>query len=166
MKRYNTVMYTLLAATIAGGLLLLDYVFKTRSKVAGEPSSVTPVETAALPAASPPTSETSNDSPLPIAASADTIPPSVPMNFKLKGDSKNQTLALSWSASTDNMEVAGYKVYDEDVLIATVTETSHLVKNVGHDETHVFTVRAFDAAGNESEASDKIHKKAKTKNKM
>ena len=56
---------------------------------------------------------------------------------------------LSWSASTDNVGVAGYDVYAGSTKIATEVVTSHIFTvSCGH--TYTFGVIAFDAAGNRS----------------
>ncbi|KKT28966.1 MAG: hypothetical protein UW15_C0023G0007, partial [Parcubacteria group bacterium GW2011_GWC1_44_10] len=50
----------------------------------------------------------------------DTTPPSVPTNLTATAISSSQ-INLSWTASTDNVGVAGYKVFRGGVQIATVT---------------------------------------------
>jgi hypothetical protein len=97
------------------------------------------------------------------AAQADVLDqanPSVPTNLaaSVTGDS----VALSWTASTDNVGVTGYSVYrgttagftvDAGSKIADVTDASHTDANrpVG---TWFYKVRARDAAGNASAPSD------------
>jgi chitodextrinase len=84
--------------------------------------------------------------------SSDTVPPSVPTN--LSGTSPLATeVSLSWSASTDNVGVAGYKVFRNSSQVATTTTTSYLDTGLVASTTYTYTVAAFDAAGNVSAAS-------------
>ncbi|HUP53355.1 MAG TPA: FG-GAP-like repeat-containing protein, partial [Longimicrobiales bacterium] len=59
----------------------------------------------------------------------------------------------SWSAATDNVGVTGYRVYRDDVVLATVTGTSHVDATVAPATTYTYEVTALDAAGNESARS-------------
>ena len=61
---------------------------------------------------------------------------------------------LSWTASTDNVGVTGYEVYRGTTLIKTVTGTSTSDTTVAAGTTYSYTVKAKDAAGNVSSASD------------
>lgn len=67
-------------------------------------------------------------------------------------------IKLTWQPSTDNKEVAGYKLYDNGVLIAklpkAVTRYSH--NDVRPESTHNYTLVAYDDSGNESEPSDPL----------
>jgi hypothetical protein len=60
---------------------------------------------------------------------------------------------LSWSGSTDNVAVAGYRVKRNGSTIATVVGTSHRDYAVSAYGDYVYCVEAFDAAGN-SRASE------------
>jgi len=87
-----------------------------------------------------------------IAAVADTVAPSVPIldNPTVDGTS----VSLSWSASTDNVGVASYKVYRSTTLIATVTSGTTFIDN-GRTAgtTYTYSVAAVDAANNASAKS-------------
>ncbi len=81
----------------------------------------------------------------------DTTPPSTPTN--LVGTPSGTQVALSWTGSTDNVGVTGYKVYRGGVEIASVTTTAYT--NTGLTAgTYQYTVKAFDAAGNLSATSN------------
>ena len=81
----------------------------------------------------------------------DTTAPTAPVN--LTASLVGTTATLSWTASTDNVGVSGYRVLRGTVLVGTVTGTSF--DNPGlAPGTHTFTVRAVDAAGNVSPASN------------
>jgi len=57
---------------------------------------------------------------------------------------------LSWKASTDNVGVAGYRVYRNGKLIATTTSTTHSDRGLNPLTSYTYAVGAFDAAGNSS----------------
>jgi hypothetical protein len=61
------------------------------------------------------------------------------------------SIALSWTASKDNVGVAGYVVSLEGTLIETVTATSVTVTGLSSGLEYTFEVEAFDKAGNKSE---------------
>jgi hypothetical protein len=64
---------------------------------------------------------------------------------------------LTWTASTDNVAVAGYYVYlDGNYIapVATVTTTSHTVTGLAPITAYSFEVTAFDASDNESGLSN------------
>ncbi|AUG81254.1 glycoside hydrolase [Kitasatospora sp. MMS16-BH015] len=77
----------------------------------------------------------------------DTQPPTSPGN--LQGMAGNGSASLSWTASSDNVGVAGYDVFNGSAKAATVTGTSATVSGLPAG-TYSFTVVAFDAAGNRS----------------
>jgi hypothetical protein len=60
------------------------------------------------------------------------------------------SVSLAWNASTDNVGVAGYHVYRNEVLIGTSSTTSFTDTTASPSTQYSYTVRAFDAAGNES----------------
>ena len=84
--------------------------------------------------------------------STDTTPPSTPTGLTAKGASTSQ-INLSWTASTDNVGVSGYKVYRSGSLIATATTTSYSDTGLPASTTYTYTVSAFDAVGNTSAQS-------------
>jgi len=78
--------------------------------------------------------------------------PTEPTNLTATAISASQ-IDLSWTASTDNVAVAGYKVYqspDYTTPVATTTTTSHTITSLASDTLYTFKVSAFDPAGNES----------------
>lgn len=83
----------------------------------------------------------------------DTAPPTVPTNLKATAISSSQ-INLSWTASTDNVGVTGYRIYRGGVQIATLTTTSYSNTGLAPSTTYTYTVRAYDAAGNLSNASN------------
>ena len=59
-------------------------------------------------------------------------------------------MSLSWTASTDNVGVAGYRVYRDGTQVATTTSASYVDNAVSQQTTYQYTVAAYDAAGNSS----------------
>ncbi|AZK48962.1 lytic polysaccharide monooxygenase [Paenibacillus lentus] len=89
----------------------------------------------------------------------DTEAPTAPGNLHVMGTPSSSSVSLMWNPSTDNVAVAGYRIYNGTALAATVsgTTTDYVVTGLSPDSTYTFTVRAFDAAGNESPASNSVH---------
>jgi chitodextrinase len=88
------------------------------------------------------------------AMPVDTTPPSVPSSVTASpGDGQ---VALSWSASTDNVGVAGYKVFRSGKLIGSTSSTSYSDTGLTDGTTYSYTVTAYDAAGNTSAQSTSV----------
>ncbi|MEV4369524.1 glycosyl hydrolase family 18 protein [Nonomuraea sp. NPDC049637] len=85
----------------------------------------------------------------------DKTPPSVPGNLRSTGVSNN-SVALAWNASTDNVAVTGYEVYRGGTLVTTVTGTTYNDTGLTANTSYTYTVRARDAAGNRSADSNQI----------
>jgi chitodextrinase len=60
------------------------------------------------------------------------------------------SLGLAWSASTDNVGVAGYGVYRNSTRVATSPVNSHTLTGLACGSYHYVGVDAYDAAGNRS----------------
>ena len=82
----------------------------------------------------------------------DTTPPSVPTGLGATAVSSSE-INLSWTASTDNVGVAGYNVYRGGTQIATSGSTSYFDSGLTASSSYSYTVAAFDAAGNTSAQS-------------
>ena len=64
---------------------------------------------------------------------------------------------LSWTASTDNVGVTGYDVYQNGTLVRSLgVTTSALITGLSPGTTYSYTIKAKDAAGNVSAASAAI----------
>jgi chitodextrinase len=83
----------------------------------------------------------------------DTTPPSAPTNLTATAVSSSQ-INLSWGASTDNVGVTGYDIYQNGIRIATVSTTSYGSTGLSPSTTYSYYVIARDAAGNSSPASN------------
>ena len=86
------------------------------------------------------------------AAGPDTQAPSVPTSLTASGTTQTAT-TLSWTASTDNVGVTGYEVFQNGTSIGTTPGTSLNVTGLTEATTYAFTVQAQDAAGNASASS-------------
>jgi chitodextrinase len=83
----------------------------------------------------------------PPVTTVDTTPPTAPAS--LASPAKTSTsVTLTWTASTDNVAVAGYDVYSGSTLLLTVADTQTTVTGLTPNTTYSFTLRARDAAGN------------------
>ena len=89
------------------------------------------------------------------AAGADTTPPSVPANLAVTGTTASSA-SLSWSPSTDNVGVAGYRVYRNGVQVGDPTGTTFTDAGLSAATQYTYTVAAFDAAGNISARSSGV----------
>src|SRR5438874_820423 len=85
-------------------------------------------------------------------APLDTQAPSIPTNLAASAITPT-TLTLSWNAATDNVAVAGYRVYLNGTLLLSPSSTSAQIIELTPDFTRSFTVAAFDAAGTASAPS-------------
>ncbi|HVW82779.1 MAG TPA: hypothetical protein VHC68_02430, partial [Candidatus Paceibacterota bacterium] len=68
----------------------------------------------------------------------------------------NSSIALAWDPSTDNVGVAGYKLYRDGLQIATTTGASYTDSNLAASTTYAYSIAAFDFAGNASPASPEL----------
>ncbi len=82
----------------------------------------------------------------------DTTPPSVPAGLHVTGTTSS-SIALGWTASTDNVGVTRYDVYRGSALAGSATGTSYTDGSLAASTTYSYTVKACDAAGNCSAAS-------------
>ncbi len=84
----------------------------------------------------------------------DTTPPTAATNLVANNPTSN-SVALSWTAATDNIGVASYQIYANNALKATVsgTTTSTTVTGLSPLTTYEFYIIAKDASGNSSAQS-------------
>ncbi|MGE5527804.1 MAG: discoidin domain-containing protein [Patescibacteria group bacterium] len=83
----------------------------------------------------------------------DTETPTAPANLAATAVSSSQ-IDLTWTASTDNVGVTGYKVFRGGVEIDTVAGTTYQDTGLTPNTTYSYYVKAFDAAGNVSPQSN------------
>lgn len=85
----------------------------------------------------------------------DVTAPSTPTSVTAS-DITGYGVDLSWTASTDNVKVTGYNVYNDTVLIASVTGTWANIYGLTPSTVHSIKIKAKDAAGNLSAASSPL----------
>lgn len=84
----------------------------------------------------------------------DTVAPTAP-TLAASGTTQTTT-SLSWSGATDNVAVTGYDVYKDGTLLGSTTSTSYAVSGLTASISYTFTVKAKDASGNVSVASNAV----------
>src|SRR5207245_9554946 len=90
--------------------------------------------------------------PVAVTVFNDTTPPSVPTGLTASAVSSSQ-INLSWTASSDNVGVSGYRVFRGGTQIATTSTTSYANTGLSPSTTYSYTVAAYDDAGNLSAQS-------------
>jgi poly(hydroxyalkanoate) depolymerase family esterase len=91
-----------------------------------------------------------------LQAGVDTTPPAAPSGLTVT-NTTDKTISLRWAASTDDVGVVVYQVYTGSTLVGTVpVATSATVSNLQPSTTYAFAVKAVDAAGNTSQASNTV----------
>ncbi len=98
-------------------------------------------------------SDPSNVVPITVS-STDVTPPSAPSG--LAGSFASGSVALSWTAATDNVGVVGYNVYRNGQYLSSPTGTSYSDGAVTAGQTYVYTVKAYDLESNLSADSNAV----------
>jgi len=78
--------------------------------------------------------------------------PTIPQGI-VSQSSGSYSVNLSWTASTDNVAVTGYRIFQNGNFLKAVTTNFTEVSGLSAETTYTFTVSAIDAAGNESTQS-------------
>src|SRR6185503_9181296 len=89
------------------------------------------------------------------ATTKDVTAPSTPTRLRATVESSSK-ITLTWTAATDNLKVAGYKVYRNGVLLGTKTLTSYTDNGLARNTSYTYTVAAYDDAGNTSAQSTAV----------
>jgi len=85
----------------------------------------------------------------------DSQAPTVPTNIRTLAVTTSSA-TIAWNASTDNVAVAGYHVYRGTTYLGDATGLSYTNSGLTANTTYVYTVKAFDAAGNNSAATSAL----------
>ena len=80
---------------------------------------------------------------------SDTSPPTTPKNPVLL-DRTSSSVTVLWSASTDNVGVAGYGAYVDGQLDGSTAASAHTFTGLACNTSFVFGIDAYDAVGNRS----------------
>jgi large repetitive protein len=86
---------------------------------------------------------------------SDIIAPTAPGNLVVTGTTRS-SVSLSWDFSTDDVGVIKYEIYVNSVKTYVTTNTSFTVNNLTALQTYGFYVKALDASGNLSPASNQV----------
>ncbi|MHB8125649.1 MAG: fibronectin type III domain-containing protein [Desulfitobacteriaceae bacterium] len=90
-----------------------------------------------------------------VNSQVDTIPPTAVTDLTVSGKT-DISISLSWTASTDNVGVTGYEIYQNGTKIDTTTATTYTSINLTPGTNYTYYVKAYDAANNLSDASNSI----------
>jgi chitodextrinase len=86
---------------------------------------------------------------------ADDTAPSVPAGLTMSSRTTT-SISFSWTASTDNVGVTGYKVYRNGTQVGISATTSYSDSGLTEGTSYSYTVAAYDAAGNTSAKSTAV----------
>nr|WP_223831719.1 lytic polysaccharide monooxygenase [Bacillus swezeyi] len=81
--------------------------------------------------------------------------PSIPTNL-IASKVTDNTVELQWNASKDDIGIKEYKIYRNNEVISTTSNTAFTDKNLKADSTYVYSVEAIDFSGKASGRSDDI----------
>ena len=85
----------------------------------------------------------------PAPTPTDTTAPSQPSGLTVSAPTQTG-VTVSWRASTDNVGVAGYRVYSNGAIAGSTGSTSYTVSSLFCSTSYALSVEAYDAAGNRS----------------
>ena len=83
------------------------------------------------------------------APAADTTPPSVPQGMAFASKTRT-TVSLVWRAARDDVGVTGYRLYRNNIRVATVKALRYTYTRLRCGTSYTFALEAVDAAGNAS----------------
>ena len=86
---------------------------------------------------------------------SDITAPSAPGNLITTGSDRS-SVSLSWDASTDDVGVTKYEIYVNGIKTYVTSNTSFKVNNLTALQTYSFYIKAVDASGNLSPASNQV----------
>ena len=92
--------------------------------------------------------------------SNDKIAPGAPKQLKIISV-KARSASFSWHASSDNVKVTAYNIYRNSHFLDKTDKTTFVDNTLKPDTSYTYQIKAMDAAGNESEASNKLSVKTR-----
>jgi chitodextrinase len=84
----------------------------------------------------------------------DYTPPSAPGALQATSITSS-SVTVTWNASTDNVGVTGYRLFNGNTEVTTTTGTIHTFKGLNASTSYTFGVEAYDAEDNTSTRSKK-----------
>ncbi|UOF01991.1 C1 family peptidase [Bdellovibrio reynosensis] len=105
---------------------------------------------AAAPAPAPAPAPTPTPTPVPSDTTAPTMPGSFNIAPALYNNGLNAKVTLTWTASSDNVGVAKYRIFVNGSVFAETTSLNYVHMNITKNVTYNYQVAAVDAAGNVS----------------
>ncbi|NLN75592.1 MAG: hypothetical protein GX139_04735 [Armatimonadetes bacterium] len=85
----------------------------------------------------------------------DDEPPTAPTNLRVTGTTSS-SISLAWNASTDNIGVAGYRIFRNGTQIGTATGTTYNDTGLANNTTYTYQVDAYDGKPNYSPKSNSV----------
>lgn len=93
-----------------------------------------------------------------VVNAADNVPPSVPGNLSaVPTNNGTGSVSLSWDAATDNMGVAGYRVFRDGAQISQISGLAFVDTGLVAYQQYSYQVQAVDQAGNTSALSSAVN---------
>lgn len=89
-----------------------------------------------------------------VVAVIDKTPPTAPADLVATFNNSTNAIDLSWTAATDNVGVAGYRIFRDGGTVPINTVNGTTFSDNGQSGTHSYAVAAIDAAGNQSDLSN------------
>ncbi|HSW79973.1 MAG TPA: Ig-like domain-containing protein [Candidatus Saccharimonadales bacterium] len=86
---------------------------------------------------------------------ADTSAPSAPTNLHTSLITNN-SIALAWTDSTDNVGVTGYRVFRNGTQVGTSANATYTDTGLTANTQYTYTVKAYDSSNNVSNASNSL----------
>jgi chitinase len=88
------------------------------------------------------------------AVQPDSTPPSTPGSLQTSAITST-SVTVSWTASSDDVGVTGYRLFNGSAQVTTITGTIHTFKGLSPGTAYTFGVEAYDAADNNSARATK-----------
>jgi chitodextrinase len=117
--------------------------YNQQGQTSASSTSITVTTLAPQPKTASSTSTIATTTPL----NTDVTPPSTPTGLTATAVSTSE-IDLSWTAATDNVGVAGYKIISNGTFIATAVGTTYKSTDLTASTAYTFMVAAYDASGN------------------
>jgi chitodextrinase len=123
---------------------------------AGNESASSPVKDVRTPSVSTASSSSSTVSPTPSPSPtvADTTLPTPP--YQISYTIASSQISFTWGGATDNVGIAGYKIFRNGIYLTTKSTPYCIDSGLLPNTPYSYYIKAFDAAGNESAATQTL----------